>query len=64
MSERIRDRLTDKDTINARFERLRHAYKYGEYIDEFTTIPGITPVAHKRPSADELRQDFMKRIKQ
>ena len=64
MSLRIRDNLTDKDIIDARDERLRHAYKYGEYIDEFTTIPGITPVAHKRPSADELRRDFMRRIKQ
>ena len=64
MSLRIRDRLTDRDTIDARHERLRYAYKYGIYIDEHTTIPGITGVYHKPKSADELRRDFMRRIKQ
>lgn len=39
MSLRIRDRLTDKDTIEARMERLRKAHQTGEYVDEFTTIP-------------------------
>lgn len=64
MSLRTRNRLTDKETVTARHDRLRFAYKYGEYIDEHTTIPGITPVAEKHKTADELRRDFMRRIKQ
>lgn len=43
---RILDRLQHKETVTARHERLRHAYKTGEYIDEFTTT-NITPQAQK-----------------
>ena len=64
MSERIRERLHDQDNITSRGERFRRSYQTGEYIDEHTTIPGITPVAYKRKSADELRRDFMRRMKQ
>lgn len=39
MSQRIRERLTDKDNIDSRGERFRRAHQTGEYIDEFTTIP-------------------------
>jgi len=63
MSQRIRDRLTDRDTIESRMERFRRSHQLGFYIDEFTTIPGITPVYYKRPSADELRRDFLKRMR-
>lgn len=61
MSQRIRENLTDKDTITARGERFRKAHQTGEYIDEHTTI---MPVPHRRKTADELRRDFMRRIKQ
>lgn len=64
MIERIRDRLTDKDTIESRGERFRLSHQLGEYIDEHTTIPGITPTAYKRKTADKLRRDFLKRMKQ
>ena len=64
MTQRIQDRLYDEDTITSRGERFRRSHQLGEYIDEFTTIPGITPVAYKRKSADELRRDFMRRMKQ
>lgn len=63
MSQRIRDNLTDKDTITARGERFRRSHQLGFYIDEHTTIPGITPVAYKRPTTDELRRNFLKRMK-
>ena len=46
MSQRIRNRLHDRDTINARHERLQHAYKYGEYIDEHTTTT-LSPKVQK-----------------
>ncbi len=63
MSLRIRDRLLNRDTIDSRSERLRLSHQIGEFVDEHTTIFGITPVAHKRKSADELRRDFLKKIK-
>ena len=62
MSQRIRDNLTDRNTIDSRAERLRKSHQLGFYIDEHTTIPGITPMAYKRKTADELRRDFMRRI--
>ena len=43
---RILDRLQHRDTVDARHERLRHAHKTGEYIDEHTTT-NITPKAQK-----------------
>lgn len=58
---RILDRLQHRDTIDARHERLRRAYKTGEYIDEFTTV---MPLPRKRKTADELRRDFLRRMKQ
>jgi len=64
MSERIRQRLFDDDNITSRGERFRLSHQLGEFIDEHTTIPGITPVPHKRKTADELRRDFMRRMKQ
>ena len=62
MGQRIRDKIKDRD--GARSERFRLSYQLGEFVDEHTTIPGITPIAHKRKSADELRRDFMRRMKQ
>lgn len=64
MTLRIRERLTDNDNIEFRGERFRRSHQYGFYIDEHTTIPGVTPVAHKHKSADELRRDFLRRMKQ
>ena len=61
MSLRTRDRLTDRKTVTARHERLRHAYKTGDYADEFTTV---LPIPHRPKTADELRRDFLKRMKQ
>ena len=61
MSERIRDKI--RDPGGARGDRFRLSHQLGEYVDEHTTILGITPVAHKRKSADELRRDFLKRMK-
>lgn len=60
MSQRIRDNLTDKDTITARGERFRRSYQTGEYTDEHTTV---SPVPRRRKTADELRRDFLKRMK-
>ena len=60
MSQRILDKIRDR----ARYDRFRLSHQLGEFIDEHTTIPGITPVAHKRKSADELRRAFLKRMKQ
>ena len=51
MSLRTRDNLHDKDTIDSRMSRLRLSHQIGEYVDEFTTIFGITgshPKAEKR----------------
>ena len=38
MSQRIRDNLHRKDTIESRMERFRKSCQTGEYIDEFTTV--------------------------
>ncbi len=51
MPQRIIDNLRDRDTIDSRSERLRLSHQIGEYLDEFTTIFGITgshPKAEKR----------------
>ncbi len=51
MSQRIIDNLHDRDTIDSRNERLRLSHQIGEYVDEHTTIFGITgshPKAEKR----------------
>ena len=64
MSQRIIDMLYDEDTITSRGERFRLSHKLGFYVDEITTIPGITSVAYKRNSADDLRRDFMRRMNQ
>lgn len=60
MSQRILNKIQDKD--GARGERFRLSHQLGEYVDEHTTIVGITPVAYKRKSADERRRDFIKRM--
>ena len=39
MTQRIRDRLHNRDTIESRMERLRKANQTGVYTDEFTTVP-------------------------
>ena len=39
MTQRIRDLLHDRDTIESRMERLRKAHQTGEYVDQFTTVP-------------------------
>ena len=39
MTQRIRDRLHDRNTIESRMERLRKAHQTGVYTDEFTTVP-------------------------
>jgi len=62
MSERIRNKI--RDPGGSRGARFRLSHQLGEYIDEHTTIPGIMPTAYKRKSADELRRDFMRRMKQ
>lgn len=55
--------MRDKDDIESRrFERIRLSHQLGEYVDEFTTIPGITPAAYKHKSTDELRRAFMKKF--
>ena len=56
MSLRTRDRLTDRETVTARHERLRHAYKTGDYVDEFTTTT-FTPKVQKR--MDEILDRFL-----
>ena len=61
MSQRIRDNLTDRDTIESRGERFRKTHQTSEYTDEHTTV---MPVTRRRKTADELRRDFMRRIKQ
>ena len=38
MSQRIRDRLHNRDTIESRGERFRKAHQTGEFVDEFTTV--------------------------
>ena len=43
MSQRIRDNLTDKNTIDSRGERLRKSHQIGEFVDEHMTVFGITP---------------------
>lgn len=35
MSQRIRDRLFDKDTIESRMERFRLSYQEGVFVDDF-----------------------------
>jgi len=60
MSQRIRDRLHDKDNITLRGERFRRSHQIGEYIDEHTTIFGITlshPKAEKR--VQEILDNFL-----
>ena len=51
MSQRIRDRLLDRNTIDSRMSRLRLSHQIGEFVDSHTTIFGITgshPKAEKR----------------
>ena len=51
MSLRTQNGLTDRDTIDSRISRLRLSHQIGEFIDEHTTIFGITgshPKAEKR----------------
>ena len=58
MSQRIRDKIKDKD--GARGERFRLSYQLGEYVDEFTTIFGVTPChpnAQKR--LNEILDNFL-----
>ena len=60
MSQRIRDRLHDKDTIASRGERFRRSHQIDEFIDEHTTIFGITlshPKAEKR--LNEILDNFL-----
>ncbi len=56
MSQRIRDRAIDIETIDARDERLHHAYETGDYVDEHTTT-NITPKVQKR--LDEILDRFL-----
>ena len=56
MSERIRERLHDRDTITSRGERFRLSHQIGEFYDENTTIFGITP---SHPKAEKRVQEIL-----
>lgn len=58
MSERIRELIEDRD--GSRGERFRRSHQIGEFVDENTTIFGITPShpnAQKR--LNEILDDFL-----
>ena len=56
MTQRIRDKLTDPDTIKSRMRRFLKSYQIGEYIDEHTTIFGITP---SHPNAQKRLNEIL-----
>ena len=59
MSQRIRDNLHDRDTIDSRMSRLRLSHQIGEFVDEFTTIFGITP---SHPKAEKRMHEIVDRF--
>ena len=59
MSQRIRDRLLDRNTIDSRGERLRLSHQIGEYVDEHTTIFGIT---RSHPKAEKRMHEILDRF--
>ncbi len=59
MTQRIRDRLHDKDTTESRMARFRLSHQIGEFIDEHTTIFGITP---SHPGAEKHMHEIIDRF--
>ena len=60
MSQRIRDRLTDRDTIESRGERFRRSHQLGEFIDGHTTVFGITPChPNAKKRFNEILDNFL-----
>ena len=60
MSQRIQDRLHNRDTIESRCERFRLSHQLGEFVDEHTTVFGVTqspPQAQKR--FNEILDNFL-----
>ena len=54
MSERIRNKIRDPD--GTRGDRFRLSHKLGEYVDEHTTIFGITP---SHPKAEKRLNEIL-----
>ena len=59
MSQRIRDNLTNRNTIDSRGERLRKSHQIGEFIGEHMTVFGITP---SHPGAEKRMHEIVDRF--